>query len=324
MSQDTVVTTLAKRPALACLCVAALAAPLTGCGPRQGDAAPAVDSSLVIRTPGLDSLPSYREMFERYNTPYPPFTVIGNVHYVGASGVSAFLITTPEGHFLLDGGFAETAPQIIDNIRTLGFSIRDVRILLNSHAHFDHSGGLAALKAASGAVLMAGARDRTALQSGHAISGPATRVATAPVVVERALDDGDSVTFSGVTIVAIATPGHTPGCTSYLTTVEGRDRVPRRVLFHCSASVAGQSLAPESYPGVVEDYRRSFARIGGIRADVFLANHGEVFDLERRRQRLRDGDDNAFVDGRALGAYNASMRRTFEQELARQQGGTTP
>ena len=123
---------------------------------------------------------------------------------------------------------------------------------------------------------------------------------------------------------SVATPGHTPGCTSYLATVEGRDRVPRRVLFHCSASVAGQSLVPESYPGQVEDYRRTFARVAGIRADVFLANHGEVFDLERRRRRLADGDDNAFVDARALGAYNASMRRTFEQELARQQGGTTP
>lgn len=306
-------------PVLACLAA--------GCGGSKArapvpDARGATfDSSLITTTPGQASSGELRSMLASMNAPFAPFTVIGNVHYVGAAGVSSFLITTPAGHFLIDGGFAETAPQIVANIGALGFSIGDVKYLLNSHAHYDHSGGLAALKAASGAQMLASAGDHDVLETGHIGYGPASRVDAAPVHVDRVIQDGEDITLGGTTVTALVTSGHTRGCTSFQVDVLDVTRTPRRVFIHCSASVGGQTLVPESYPGQVTDYRRTFARLEAMRADVFLANHGDFFGLAERRRRQQAGNANAFVDQQALGVYNRQMRDQFQQELARQSAG---
>jgi metallo-beta-lactamase class B len=254
-----------------------------------------------------------------WNTPFAPFNVIGNIYYVGSAGVSSFLITTPEGHFLIDGILPQTAPAIEANIAALGFNIRDVKYLLNSHAHFDHAGGLARLQHDSGAVMVASAGDRPTLEAGRTTFGPSASVAFPPVRVDRIIADGDTLSLGGVMLTAHLTPGHTRGCTSWSMAVSGADGARRQAFFHCSATVAGQSLVPESYPGVVEDYRTTFARVRALQADVFLANHGGFFDLDDRRTRQIAGDANAFVDSDALQHYNAWTERAFNQELARQQ-----
>ncbi len=256
-----------------------------------------------------------------WNAPFEPFNVIGNIHYVGASGVSAFLITTDEGHILIDGGMPQTAPLIIANIEALGFSIEDVRYLLNSHAHIDHAGGLARLQHESGAQVIASEGDRDALELGRAGYGPSADWRFAPVRVDRIIADGETVTLGGVTLTAFITPGHTRGCTSWAMDVRGADGAEHQAFFHCSATVAGQSLIPATYLGIVEDYRASFTRVASIEADVFLANHNSFFDLQAKRARQRAGDANAFVDPGALQRYNASMREAFEADLARQQIG---
>lgn len=255
----------------------------------------------------------------RWNEPYEPFTVIGNIHYVGTAGVSSFLITTPDGHFLLDGVLPQSVPQIAANVRALGYDIRDVRYLLNSHAHFDHAGGLAGLQRLSGAEMVASAADKPVLEAGDIGYGPSRGMRFPPVRVDRVIGDGESLTLGGVTLTAHLTPGHTEGCTSWSTEVTGADGARHTAFFHCSATVAGQSLAPESYPGMVEAFRATFARVRGMRADVFLANHENFFDLDARRARLRAGDANAFVDPEALSAFNAELEAAFEAELARQQ-----
>ncbi|MGH7470052.1 MAG: subclass B3 metallo-beta-lactamase [Longimicrobiales bacterium] len=272
----------------------------------------------MTTTPGLDRSPWLRAQVPAWNVPFAPFTIAGNVHFVGASGVSAFLITTSEGHILLDGGLAETVPQITVNIATLGFRIRDVRYLLNSHAHFDHSGGLAALKAASGARMIASQGDRSVLESGHIEFGPASEVDTAPVSVDRVIADGHLIVLGSVTLTALITPGHTRGCTSYALVTRATDGMLRRVFFHCSSTVSGHRLVPESYPGMVADYRRTFDRLSRERADIFLANHPDFFQMKEKRARQLAGDANAFVDTQALGAFNREMRQAFERELARQ------
>lgn len=253
-----------------------------------------------------------------WNEPFDPFTVIGNIHYVGAAGVSAFLITTPEGHILLDGGLPQTAPQIAANIERLGFSIDDVRYLLNSHAHFDHAGGLARLQRASGAQMIASAADRPPLEAGRFPYGPSRDVGFPPVRVDRVIGDGDRVELGGVTLTAHLTPGHTPGCTSWKMDVTGADGARHRAFFHCSATVAGQSLAPPAYPSIVADFRATFARIGEIQADVMLTNHPELMDLRGRRARQLAGEANAFVDAAALPALNERLAAAFEAELERQ------
>jgi len=256
----------------------------------------------------------------RWNKPFAPFTIIGNIHYVGAEGASAFLITTPKGHILIDGILAQSVPQIIANIRTLGFDIHDVKYLLNSHAHIDHAGGLAGLQRASGAKMVASAADRPTLEAGAISFGPTKDMPFPPIRVDRVVGDGDRITLSGVTLTAHMTPGHTQGCTSWSMAVKGADGAPHTALFHCSTTVAGQSLVPESWPGMVAAYRATFAKLSALKADVFLAPHDSFFGLEERRARQLAGDANAFVDPDALPRVNAEMDRAFEDELVRQKG----
>lgn len=254
-----------------------------------------------------------------WNAPFAPFNVIGNIHFVGSAGLSSFLITSPQGHVLIDGALPETADQILQNIRTLGFDPRDVRVLLNSHAHFDHSGGLAALKSATGARFYASEGDREELESGHIAYGPSALVDTPPIHVDHVLADGETITVGNITLTAFVTPGHTQGCTSFSMPVTGADGARHTAFFHCSSSVGGQSVAPEAYPGIVADYRATFARVRGMRADVFLANHPDFFDMAAKRQRQVAGDANAFVDASALQTFNSRMEAAFEAELAQQQ-----
>jgi metallo-beta-lactamase class B len=254
----------------------------------------------------------------RWNEPIAPFNVIGNIYSVGTERVCAYLITTPKGHILIDGAFAQSVPQIVANISALGFDIRDVKYLLNTHAHIDHAGGLAGLQRASGAQMVAGQGDRPALERGDIGYGPSAVMRFPRIRVDRIQGNGDTVTLGGVTLTAHMTPGHTPGCTSWSMHVRGADGAPHTAFFHCSSTVAGQSLAPESYPGMVADYRTTFAHVRSLRADVFLANHPDFFDFNGKRGRQLAGDANAFVDPDGLQTYNAEMERAFEAELARQ------
>lgn len=254
----------------------------------------------------------------RWNEPLAPFNVIDNIYYVGSETVSSFLIATPDGHILIDGILPQTVPQIVANIKALGFDIADVKYLLNSHAHFDHAGGLAGLQRASGAMMVASAADRAALERGDIDYGPSAGLRFPPVRVDRIVGDGDSVTLGGVSLMAHMTPGHTAGCTSWSMDVEGADGAARKAFFHCSSTVAGQSLAPEAYPGIVAAYKSTFERLRSLKADVFLGNHDGFFDLHEKRARQLAGDVDAFVDPDGLQDFNAAMSRAFEAELARQ------
>lgn len=253
-----------------------------------------------------------------WNQPFAPFNVIGNIYYVGATNVSSYLIATDEGHFIIDGGFAQTAPQIIANVAALGFDVGDVKYLLNTHAHNDHAGGLARLQLATGAVMASSAADRNALEAGRIGYGPSADWAFPPVRADRIITDGETLTLGGVTLTAIITPGHTAGCTSWVMGVTGADGAPHRAFFHCSSTTGGQTLVPPDYPTIAEDLRSTFARIRTIEADVLLGNHGNFFDLPGRRARQIAGDANAFVDASALQSFNAETEANFNEQLARE------
>lgn len=254
-----------------------------------------------------------------WNEPREPFNVAGNVYYVGTRTVSSWLIATPSGHFLIDGVVAQSAPQIIANIERLGFSISDVRYLLNSHAHYDHAGGLAGLKRASGATMVASAADKPYLEAGAIDHGPSADSPFPRVRVDRVIGDGERLRLGDTVLTAHVTPGHSPGCTSWTTQVVGSDRLRREVFFHCSSTVGGQSLAPEAYPGMIAAFRATFARLRGVEADIFLGNHDNFFDLDAKRQRQLAGDANAFVDPGEVQRFNTELESVFEEELARQQ-----
>jgi metallo-beta-lactamase class B len=253
-----------------------------------------------------------------WNKPHRPFNVIGDIYYVGAAGVSAFLIRTPAGAILTDGGLPESAPLIEQNIRALGVKLSDVKILLNSHAHFDHAGGLAELKRATGAKLYASAGDRPFLESGRITFGPSVADPFPPVKVDHVVADGETVSLGGVTLTAHLTPGHTPGCTSWTMPVTAAGHT-YRVMFFCSISVAGNPLTgSKAYPTIAQDYRSSFAKLREMDVDVFLAPHGAQFGMDAKLERMKVGAPNPFVDRDEFHHYLAAALKDYDTELASQ------
>ena len=257
-----------------------------------------------------------------WHEPTEPFHVVGNIYYVGSKGIAAYLIVSPKGDILLDGTEAENAPMIERNIAKLGFKIRDVKVLLNNHAHFDHAGALAQLKADSKATFLANPRDKSILETGH-ITLPNSNdlLDFPPVKVDRVLRDGEIVRLGPIAMKAVFTPGHTPGCTSWTTTVRDHGRT-LALVFPCSITVGGNPLVGNTgYPDIVADFRRSFARLGAMNADVVLPGHPDLADVQGRAARRTGDSPDAFIDRAALPKLVADSRRDFEQELAKQQAG---
>ena len=244
-----------------------------------------------------------------WNRPFQPFHLIGNIYYVGAAGVSAFLIVTPAGSFLLDGGLPETAPQIARNVAELGFRLSDVKFLLNSHAHFDHAGGLAELKRLSGARMVASTGDAPALRTG----GPAMPA----VVVDRIVGDGEALQLGDTTLTAHVTPGHTKGCTTWTATATERG-ITHRVIFYCSTSVVDRLVGNAQYPQIATDYEHSFRKLRTLSGDVFLAPHPVFFDMETKRKRMQSGGSNPFVDPTEFPRFVENSERQFRTELEKQ------
>lgn len=255
-----------------------------------------------------------------WNAPVTPFEIADGLFYVGAADVTAYAFRTRAGVVLLDTGFRQTVPQVVANLRTLGMDVRDVRYILTSQAHYDHVGGVAEIRRLSGATLVVSAGDAAAMAGGgrgdFAFGDELTFPRAKP---DRVIRDGGRVTLGGVTVRANLTPGHTRGCTTWSAEVRVGGRV-RQAVFVCSLSVPGYRLADNSkYPAIIDDYRRSFARIANMPCDIFLGAHGAMFDLDRKRRALAAGDRAAFVDPAGCRTYAAASRAAFERELIRQQ-----
>jgi metallo-beta-lactamase class B len=258
------------------------------------------------------------------NQPVPPFRIAGDLYYVGASDVASYLVVTPAGMILLDGGYAETAPQIERNIATLGFKLTDVKILLNGHAHPDHAGGLAQLKRDSGAAFYAMDKEVQPLEhEGQGTFYRGDRKLYESIQVDRVLHDGDSVSLGGVALTAHRTAGHTPGCTSWSLRVMDGD-TPRDALILCQLSLPGNPtlVGDPNYPEIPADFEKSFALLKTLPCEVFLSEHGSVFDLQGKRMRLREGTD-PFVDPEGCKRYLAEAEQAFRTELAAEQKSAT-
>ena len=250
-----------------------------------------------------------------WNQPVEPFRIIGNVHYVGATDIAAYLITTPKGHIVLDGGFVETAPMILANIRKLGFRVEDVKILIASHAHLDHAGGLAELKRVTGATFHA-SRGDVALFARGGLDDPqfGDRLPFPGIHADRVLEHGSRISLGGTILVANMTPGHTPGCTTWTMKARENGRT-YDVAFVGSASVPSSYRLKDNprYPDAIEDYRRTFAFLRALPVDVFLGSHGAFFELEEKRAGKK-----SFVDPEGYRAYVQRAEAEFERSAARQ------
>lgn len=264
--------------------------------------------------------PQASEESRAWNKPVKPYRIIGNIYYVGAAEVSSFLITTSGGHILLDSGFAETVPLIKESIKQLGFKLEDVKILINSHAHFDHAGGLGLLKELTGARLMISEADAALLAAGGKNDFQwGDRFAYTPATADRLLHDKDKVALGDVTLTAHLTPGHTKGCTTWTMKVKDGGKQYDVVVIG-SASIPGYKLVNNpKYPNIVEDYEQTFRVLKSLSCDVFLAPHGSFFDMKAKIEKLEQGaKKNPFIDPQGYREYIEDAEKTFHELLEKQ------
>jgi metallo-beta-lactamase class B len=283
--------------------------------------------AIVFATATLTAGAAAAQDTAAWNKPSAPCKIVGPIHFVGTAELAAFLVTTPAGHVLIDGGLPESAPLIEQSVRALGFDPAQIRVLLTTQAHFDHVGSLAQLKKTSGArvevmdgdVSLVETGGRTDYLFGDQAASPRPDFRFPPVKVDRTLRDGDTVVLGGVTLTARKTPGHTPGSTTWLTTVEDGGK-PYTVVFAASTSInpGTRLVGRPSYPGIAEDYARAFEVMESLRPDVFVGGHTGFFDLERKRTRLGQPGANPFVDPDGYRAYLAGRKKAFQEQLARE------
>ncbi len=255
-----------------------------------------------------------------WNQPVEPFKIAGNVYYVGANEITLYLITTPKGHILLDGGFKETVPQITANIAKLGFKVADVKYLLNSQAHYDHAAGLADLKSLTQAKLLASVEDAKLLaRGGRDDPNFGDQYLFEPVIPDKTFSDGWKLKLGGTTMTANVTPGHTKGCTTWTTNAnEGSKKL--NVIFVCSMSAPGYNLANNAkYPEIAKDFEWTFKRMKSFKVDIFLSAHASQFNLDEKMQaRQRGIQANPFIDPQGYTAYLEATEKAFRERLASQ------
>lgn len=268
---------------------------------------------------------------KEWNAPVKPFNIYGNSWYVGTAGLSAVLVTSPQGHILLDGALPQSAPLIIANIKALGFRIEDVKVILNSHAHWDHAGGIAALQRASGATVMASASGALGLQSGtNGKDDPQYQadpvVHVAKVAKVKVVGEGDTVKVGPLVLTAHMTPGHTPGGTTWTWTSCEDAR--------CLNVVYADSLNPYASgdftytgkggtPDISSSFEASIAKVAALPCDIIIPVHPGTTDVLGKAAR-RSGTDNPLIDANACRAYAAEAGGLLAKRLAKERGEAVP
>lgn len=262
---------------------------------------------------------------DEWNEPKAPFNVFGNTWYVGTGGLSAILVTGPEGHVLLDGALPQSAAQIQANIEALGFRIRDVKLIVNSHEHFDHAGGIAALQRASGATVAASAVGAQALRQGTVGGDDPLFDANAPthipkVAEVREVADGETLRIGPIAITAHATPGHTPGATTWSWTACEADQ--------CRAVVYADSLNPVSadsfrfsggngQPDISKSFAASIAKLAALDCDIVLSTHPSASDTFEK-QASKSATNNPFVNPASCRDYAAVAAEKLRVRLEKE------
>ena len=281
-------------------------------------------SLMLVRAACAAAAPSCSDC-AAWNAEQPAVRIFGNTYFVGTRGLSAILITSPRGHVLIDAGLPESAPRVIASIRRLGFRVRDLRLILNSHAHFDHAGGIAAVQSASGATVAASPRSAAVLRAGQAqVDDPqfGSVPGFPPVAAVRELADGEALTVGPIAVTAHFTPGHTPGGTTWTwRSCEGRrclDLVYADSLTAVSAD-AFRFSGSRTYPDAVADFEHSIATLEALPCDILLTPHPDASALWQRLE-ARATHPGALVDRDACRRYAARAREGLSERLAREAG----
>jgi metallo-beta-lactamase class B len=261
-----------------------------------------------------------------WSEPFPAFQVVGNVYYVGSKGLANYLVTTPQGHILINSDFEVNVPLIRASVESLGFKFRDIKILLISHAHSDHCAASATIKRLTGAKYMVMDADVPVVESGGKSDfqyGSDAENHYPPTSVDRVLKDGDEVKLGDVVLTARLTPGHTRGCTTWTMKVKEGSRTRDVVIVGSPNVNPGFKLIDNIvYPKITEDFEKTFAVLKSLNCDYFLGAHGSYFDMEAKYARLKAGAANAFLDPEGYKSFVADREQAFRRELAKQKAGT--
>lgn len=255
----------------------------------------------------------------KWNAPHAPFKLHGNGYYVGTEGLSAVLITTPQGHFLIDGGLPQSAEIIRRNIETLGFDVRDVKWLMNSHAHFDHAGGLAALQRMSGAPVAASSATAAALEAGRAGTddpqyAPDNTMAFPAVASVHTVRDGETLVLGGVAVTAHDTPGHAPGGSTWSWQSCEADDCIDIVFADSLTAISEPDYRFIDHPAYVAAFRASIAKIRTLDCDILVSAHPGPSDL------FAKAETGMLIDGSACRDYADAAEARLDERLAGEAG----
>jgi metallo-beta-lactamase class B len=291
---------------------------------------PAVLGALALLLPAFATSGAQRAIecaqCVEWNVPQRPFRLHGSTYYVGTHGLGAILITSPQGHVLIDGGLPQSAPLIRASIESLGFHMRDVKLILNSHAHYDHAGGIAELQRASGARVMASAWSAGVMKNGKSQPGdPQLTIAFGYPAVQNVgtFAFEDTLRVGPIAIVPHATAGHTPGGTTWSwRSCEGA---------RCLDFVYADSQTPVSaddflftkntaYPNAIADFERGYATLERLSCDVLVTPHPSASSLWDRVSPSDGAIGATFVDRGACTRYAANARRALEARVAKERG----
>jgi metallo-beta-lactamase class B len=259
---------------------------------------------------------------DEWTEPFPAFRIVGNLYYVGSKGLANYLITTPKGHILINSDLEANVPLIRSSIESLGFKFTDIKILLISHAHWDHCAGSAKIKELTGAKYMVMDADVPVVESGgktdfQYANDPSSLYP--PTKVDRVLHDGDEVKLGGVTLVAHLTPGHTKGCTTWSMKAKDGSKTRNVVVVGSPNVNPGYKLVGNPlYSGIADDYARGFRVLKSLSCDIFLGAHGSYYGMEEKYRKFKAGDTTAFVDPEGYKAYVTEREQTFLKELEKQ------
>jgi metallo-beta-lactamase class B len=260
-----------------------------------------------------------------WTIPIAPFRIADDLYYVGSRDLASYLIHTTQGEILINSSLESSVPLIRASVEALGFHFKDIKILLISHAHFDHDAGSAGILKETGAKYMVMDADVPVVESGGATDffykDPVKHYPAAKV--SRVLHDGDEVRLGNAVLVAHKTPGHTQGCTTWSLKVRDAGHVYDAVIVGSWNVNAGFRLVdkpgePASYPGIAQDFKHTFATLETLPIDVFLGAHGSYFDMLGKLDRQKSDAQNVWIDPAGYRAKVAERKGAFEAELARQ------
>jgi metallo-beta-lactamase class B len=245
-----------------------------------------------------------------WNDPFPPHKVMDNMYYVGTKELATFLITTPQGHILMNSNYEASVPVIRAGVEKLGFKFSDIKILIAGHAHPDHVEGDALVKELTGAQVVDGRLEVDATK--------AFRPGGKEHPIDRVVDEGDTVTLGGTTLTAHVMPGHTKGCLAWTLDLK-EDGKTYHALVECSLN--GQFLQSlDNYPGIVDDFRVTYKKARTLPADLWVSSHAQFYGLAAKYPKLENrgpGDPNPFVDPQGYQAHVDEFEKSFEAALAR-------